>query len=173
MDEKSMEAQILELVCYIWDNYLQLYDGIDEIFLMGVGNAYLGVKALLMNRGTVCRTSLRKIDANGTTDCRSRIAGVVNFVNGALRPVKSDVDPDLSSWYKQNSRVYVDRNHACWFNADYTRKVNKKRFGTVVRSEMAGLNKMMRVHAEEVQEWIMERVVEAQHGDTTEEEKMV
>lgn len=41
-----------ELVCYIWDNYLQLYDSVEEIFLMGVGNAYLGVKMLLISRGT-------------------------------------------------------------------------------------------------------------------------
>lgn len=40
-----------ELVCYIWDNYLQLYDSAPEIFLMGVGNAYLGVKMLLISRG--------------------------------------------------------------------------------------------------------------------------
>jgi histone deacetylase 6 len=53
MDEKSREAQVLELVCYLWDNYLQLLDPIDDIFLMGVGNAYVGVKSLLMNRGEV------------------------------------------------------------------------------------------------------------------------
>jgi hypothetical protein len=40
-----------ELVCYLWDNYLQLIEGEPEIFLMGVGNAYLGVKLLLINRG--------------------------------------------------------------------------------------------------------------------------
>ena len=51
MGEKALEAQVMELVCYLWDNYIQLYDSIDDIFLMGVGNAYLGVKALLMNRG--------------------------------------------------------------------------------------------------------------------------
>lgn len=39
-----------QLVCYVWDNFLQLYDT-DEIFLLGVGNAYLGVKVLLVNRG--------------------------------------------------------------------------------------------------------------------------
>ena len=37
-------------MCYIWDNYLQLYEA-ESIFLMGVGNAYLGVKVLLINRG--------------------------------------------------------------------------------------------------------------------------
>lgn len=37
-------------MCYLWDNFLQLYAA-DEIFLMGVGNAYVGVKLLLINRG--------------------------------------------------------------------------------------------------------------------------
>jgi histone deacetylase 6 len=39
-------------MCYIWDNYLQLYDSVEDIFLMGVGNAYLGIKVLLINRRT-------------------------------------------------------------------------------------------------------------------------
>lgn len=51
VDERTQQAQIQELMCYIWDNYLQLYDNVDDIFLMGVGNAYLGVKLLLINRG--------------------------------------------------------------------------------------------------------------------------
>jgi len=49
--ERSLQQQIQELVCYIWDNYLQLYD-VEELFLLGVGNAYLGVKILLTSRGT-------------------------------------------------------------------------------------------------------------------------
>lgn len=51
MDERALQAQLQELMCYLWDNYLQLYDSADEIFLMGVGNAYLGIKVLLINRG--------------------------------------------------------------------------------------------------------------------------
>lgn len=39
-----------QLACYLWDNFLQLYET-DEIFLLGVGNAYLAVKVLLINRG--------------------------------------------------------------------------------------------------------------------------
>lgn len=49
--EKILQKQIEELVCYIWDNYLQLYDA-EELFLLGIGDAYLGVKVLLTNRGT-------------------------------------------------------------------------------------------------------------------------
>lgn len=50
-DEKALQAQIQELMCYLWDNYIQLYDSAQEIFLMGVGDAYLGVKVLLISRG--------------------------------------------------------------------------------------------------------------------------
>ncbi|CCT73422.1 related to histone deacetylase A [Fusarium fujikuroi] len=151
--EKALSEQIQTLVCYLWDNYLQLYDA-DHIFFMGVGNAYLGVKVLLLNR-----------------DCKSRISGVVNFANGTLRPVKSEFDSDLSSWYKENSRVYIAGDHACWADPDLTRKVNKRRFGTVVRSPMFGLNKMMAHHAKEAREWILERVEEVADADMTEDEK--
>lgn len=61
-------------------------------------------------------------------------------------------------------------DHACWSDHDLTRKVNKRRFGTVVRSEKFGLNKMMQAHAEQAQDWIMARVTDSA-GDTTEEEK--
>lgn len=96
---------------------------------------------------------------------------MVNFVTGNLRPVKSDIDTDLSSWYKENSRVYVAGDHACWSDHDLTRKVNKRRFGTVVRSPMFGLNKMMQGHATEAQEWIMTRSSDNIDGDTTEDDK--
>lgn len=50
--ERALQEQMQSLICYLWDNYLQLADA-DHIFLMGVGNAYLGVKVLLINRGKV------------------------------------------------------------------------------------------------------------------------
>ena len=102
-------------------------------------------------------------------DVKARITGIVNFVNGNLRPVKSDVDEDLSSWYKQNSQVYVAHDHACWADPDLTRKVMKRRFGAVKRSEVDGLAKMMQQHFLEVKEWITSRTHEG--GDTTEDDK--
>ena len=153
-DERTIQAQVQELMCYIWDNYLQIFDGVEEIFLMGVGNAYLGVKVLLINRNV-----------------KQRIAGVINFVDGnPLRPVKSDTDEQLSSWYKENSRVYVAENHACWADADLTRKVMKRRFGTVIRSHANGLTRMMNEHATDAQRWILER---CEVGTDGEEEMLV
>lgn len=49
--ERELHQQIQTLICYLWDNYLQMFEA-DDLFLMGVGNAYLGVKQLLMNRGS-------------------------------------------------------------------------------------------------------------------------
>ncbi len=95
---------------------------------------------------------------------------MVNFVNGNLRPVKSDVDQELSSWYKDNSQVYVAHDHACWADASLERKVRKKRFGTVIRSSVKGLTRMMTQHAPEVYNWIMERLSDEQPGDTTEDD---
>ncbi|KAF4120950.1 histone deacetylase 6 [Geosmithia morbida] len=152
LNEKELQQQITSLVCYLWDNYIQMFSA-DEIFLMGVGNAYLGVKVLLVNR-----------------ECKERISGIVNFVTGNLRPVKSDIDERLSAWYKDNSRVYVAGDHACWSDPDLMRKVNKRRFGSVVRSPAHGLNRMMRTHAAEAHEWILERVTDHSSGETTEED---
>lgn len=50
-DERTLQTQVQELMCFIWDNYLQLCDNIEDIFLVGVGSAYLGIKVLLINRG--------------------------------------------------------------------------------------------------------------------------
>jgi histone deacetylase 6 len=48
-DERTLLIQIRELMNYIWDNYVQLYEA-EDLFLLGVGNAYLGVKLLLTER---------------------------------------------------------------------------------------------------------------------------
>lgn len=48
-DEKRQETEIKELICFLWDNYLQLYNS-EKIIIMGVGHAYIGIKMLLLNR---------------------------------------------------------------------------------------------------------------------------
>lgn len=48
--EAELQEQTKELVCYLWDNYLEVAETYDVV-LMGVGDSYLGVKMLLTNRG--------------------------------------------------------------------------------------------------------------------------
>ena len=40
-------------MCFVWDNYIQIYDKAEHMFLMGVGNASLAIKMLLLNRGNL------------------------------------------------------------------------------------------------------------------------
>lgn len=106
-----------------------------------------------------------------STDCKSKLSGVINFVTGSLRPIRSDVDESLSLWYKNNSRVYVANDHACWKDPKLENKIKKKRFGTVIRSPETGLNAMMRRHATDAQEFISRRCV-LNGGDTTEDDNV-
>lgn len=115
-------------------------------------------------------TASLQCEADGLPDCRAKIAGIVNFATGNLRPVKSDVDAELSLWYKDNSRIYVAGDHACWTSQELARKVQKRRFGTVVRSPMLGLNQMMQEHADEAQDWIMARVASVSGSESTEDD---
>jgi histone deacetylase 6 len=107
-------------------------------------------------------------------DARSKIAGVLNFVNdNDPRPIKLDADPTLSQWYQQHSRVYVADNHACWADKYLARKVDKKGFGAVMRSSTNGLARMMQEHSSDAQDWILSQLTERQKGgDTTEDDKL-
>jgi len=49
-NEQKLNEQLQELVCYLWDNYLEGYAS-HEIVVMGIGNSYMAVKLLLTNRG--------------------------------------------------------------------------------------------------------------------------
>jgi len=106
---------------------------------MGVGYSYLGVKLLLTSRET-----------------KSRIAAILCFVTGSLRAVRSETDPGLSHWYREHSQVYIAKDHLCWSDENYTRKVRKNRFGKAVESSEDGLNRMLNKHMAASTEWLGE-----------------
>jgi hypothetical protein len=58
MTEAELNNQMKDLFCYLWDNYLEGYAS-NYIVLMGVGDAYLGVKQLLTSRGMFSFVSSR------------------------------------------------------------------------------------------------------------------
>ena len=64
--------------------------------------------------------------------------------------MRSETDANLAHWYKKHSRVFVTADHLCWTDPELARKVTKSRFGRVVKSEVEGLNKMLRKHLREV-----------------------
>jgi histone deacetylase 6 len=157
-----------ELMCYLWDNYLDLHDS-EHVVLMGVGDSYSAVRELLVNRG---KDSLFLLSGFGSAgpgilphaplnhpyvhtltllpESKHKVPLVVSFVSGSLRPVRSETDASLAHWYKKHSRVYVAADHLCWTDPELERKVTKSRFGRVVKSGVEGLNKMLRAHFPEV-----------------------
>lgn len=48
--EMVHRERMKELMCYLWDNYLELHDS-EHVVLMGVGDSYSAVRELLVNRG--------------------------------------------------------------------------------------------------------------------------
>ena len=163
-DPESIENQTKDLLCHLWDHFIAGY-ACDTIVVMGVGNAYIGAKQLLISRGTSL-SSLLCLSAQSTTqetkhtplDARSRIACILSFVTGTLRPVKSETDSQLSPWYKAHSRIYVSPDHSCWTDPDSVKKVRKNRFGGVRQSEVAGLSSMLAYYERQACVWVDEMV---------------
>jgi histone deacetylase 6 len=191
--ENAVQEQTKDLLCYLWDNYFEINPS-SSITLMGVGDAYLGIKQLLTSRGTslpfLPRQTLknRKLTHLPNKDAKSKIPCILSFVIGSLRPVRSETDPFLSTWYKQNSLIYVSPDHACWSDEESSRKVKKQRFGRVVCADIksggaasGGTNpgdveRMLKRYEEDSETFIAEKVEawERERGegdpDETEEE---
>lgn len=132
---------------------------------MGVGDSYLAVKLLLTNRGKFSWQTLHDVQTiaklhASSTDCTHKISSVVNFVNGSLRPVKSDTNTALSVWYKTHSLVFCAADHLCWSDPTLERKVAKNRFGHVIKSTVTGLVRMMLHHKQEVWDFLGRNNVE-------------
>ncbi|KAJ5165675.1 Histone deacetylase superfamily [Penicillium coprophilum] len=138
-EDEDRPSATEELAGYLWDNYIDANQATD-IFLLGVGNAFLGVTNLLINRENLYK----------------RVSGVVSFVSeNAVRAVASHTQTWLSKWYRENSLVFVSNSHGVWNSTD--RKPLSKRYGQVVRSPKSNLNEMLDEHKEEVFNWISER----------------
>ncbi|CZT10489.1 related to histone deacetylase A [Rhynchosporium graminicola] len=146
--ETKMAEQLRTLLCYLWDNYFELNPDA-SLTLMGIGDAYFGIKQLLISRPTTV----------------NKVTGILCFVTGTLRPVKSETDPSLSKWYKANTLLYVSPDHACFADEASARRVRKERFGRVVEADIVvgkgdGVGKMLRRHESDSQSWIKKQVKE-------------
>ncbi|KAM5441706.1 Histone deacetylase hda1 [Microsporum ferrugineum] len=136
-----------QLAEYLWENYIEVNDT-SRIFFMGVGDAFLGLANLLINKERV----------------HTMVSGVICFVaENPVRAVASTTITWLSKWYKeegekQNSIVFVSHRHMVWEGQESNKK-QFKRYGRLVKStEAHTLNEMLINHKEDVFKWIEERV---------------
>lgn len=177
-----MQDQTREIMCYIWDNYLENTRA--SITLLGVGDAYMGIKQLLISRGKNQLSCFARGLANNYVDARYRITGILSFVAGSLRPVRSDVDLDLAAWYKKGSLIYVSPEHACWSDENAIKKIRKARYGRIEKADIDvvgdenGVGKMLNQYRDVACEWMLKRVQQwelenvAEDPDYTDEDSL-
>lgn len=129
-----------KLATYLWENYIEPMPVPPEfkkreIILMGCGHAFHAVARLISESDMVYQS----------------LAGVVGFLaTNPVRPVKSNSNPWISSWYREHSILFVSESHGVW------KRENKvsKRYGTLRKSEGRTLNGVMQLEQDHVWEWI-------------------
>ncbi|KAF2129034.1 hypothetical protein P153DRAFT_357507 [Dothidotthia symphoricarpi CBS 119687] len=142
-DDSTVRAhQTRELATYLWENYVEPYDA-TQVFLMGIGDAYLGLVDLL---------SLNE----NCTEPDSPIACLIGFVaETAIQSIKRPTDDTIASWYFERSRIFVKNSHFAWDPA--RAKKLRRKLGNLVRSPMETLDTMLREHEEEVQSLLLKK----------------
>lgn len=108
-----------------------------------------------------------KLSPNTRIDgSRKKVPSVLSFIDMSLRTVRSETDPQLSVWYRNNSLIFVVPDHVCFTDPDQHRKVTKNRFGQVRGADIDvgnggnPISKMLARHQSDARDWIMEKLAE-------------
>ncbi|KAG5438180.1 hypothetical protein PCANB_003031 [Pneumocystis canis] len=110
-----------ELCIYIWDNYIEMVDAKNIIFI-GVGQGCQGLIYLMEYR-----------------DIYNRVDAIVQFYgNNPLKAI-SGLNDEISDWYFKHSLVLTSNDHPIWNSP----KRIKKRYGRVMRSENNEMSKIL------------------------------
>ncbi|RMZ88982.1 hypothetical protein DV736_g3779, partial [Chaetothyriales sp. CBS 134916] len=143
--------QGLQLANYLWTNYVEaIVDPSTKIFLMGCGNAFHAVARLISESDTVYKS----------------LEGVIGFIaTNPVRPVSNMSNPWVSSWYRDNSRIYVSKTHSVWATKQKSGNLSRK-YGTVVGSEGGTVMSIMQAEEEACWEWIRTKVEEDRDEST-------
>jgi len=151
------QKQAEKLAGYLWENYIEPSD-FENLYFMGVGNAFHGIVKLLCDRGKQpmqLHLALLMQNHPMPESVQQRVTGVIVFIaDNPVRPVHSNENPSLSRWYSQNSRVFVAHQHSLWFKTD--RKMSR-RYGGVEQSPGTRLAEMLILHRQQVFAWVAER----------------
>ena len=143
----------LELATYLWENYIEVQES-THIFLLGIGDAYLGLMNLLNNQES----------------CTDRITFFISFVaETPLNRIRRATNDELvARWFYQRSLIFVAGKHGLWARD----RRPKKKFGTLVESPYNDLNEMLVGHRDQVtqlleqetEDWRVQQPLESQIG---------
>ncbi|KAK9454220.1 hypothetical protein V1511DRAFT_416140 [Dipodascopsis uninucleata] len=125
-DENYNTSVALQDLClYIWDNYLDLSDARNLIFI-GIGDAHAGIVYL-----------------SGHREVRDRVRATIAFTEDeplcAIVPIR---DEFIIDWYYKNSLVLTCNKHPVW-DISNGGKNPRKKFGNVLRTEYDNINELM------------------------------
>ncbi|KIW43996.1 uncharacterized protein PV06_05040 [Exophiala oligosperma] len=135
-----------KLAQYLWENYVEPWDFPGGIVLMGAGTAFHALAKLVSENENVYPSLL----------------GIVGFIStNPIRPIANPSSHWVSHWYRDNSLVYVSQVHSLWKKD----KPPSRKYGRLVRSDASVLNVMMKMHEDDVTEWIKEKVRAAADSD--------
>lgn len=128
VDVRSSSTEIArteagKLANYIWDNYVSSNEFAGGIWLIGAGNAFDAVMKLLCDKDEV----------------HTRVKGVVAFVSKETQlksiMVASNSNQAMINWYRNNTRIYVARDHVIWEKERAEGKKISKRYGRLIATE--------------------------------------
>ncbi|MCJ1307172.1 Histone deacetylase hda1 [Agyrium rufum] len=141
-DEKPPHiAAMEELVVYLWENYIEPNDS-TKVFFLGIGDAYNAVLHLLNTRNE---------------SALQLISGVSAFLSSTtLRRVNDTFVSYLSKWYPQQSLIFLEHTHAVW--RPEREKRPSRKFGTLVKSDVDGLNAMLLHHKSDFETFVQKKI---------------
>ncbi|KAI6249026.1 Histone deacetylase [Erysiphe necator] len=149
LSESDLSNISREVLCYIYDNYIEPHSPATalkpptSLTILGVGHAHIGIRQLLISR-----------------DCRQIVTSILCFVNGSLKPVRSEMDLGLAAWYRNNSRIYINENHPVWDNDESVKSVHKMRYGDVFKAKGCNsINSMLRLFYLEATTYMARKII--------------
>ncbi|KAK9470821.1 uncharacterized protein V1510DRAFT_244261 [Dipodascopsis tothii] len=135
-DQYNAQNAVQDLCLYIWDNYLELTD-VRNIIFIGAGDACAGLVYLMGHR-----------------EVKERVKASISFVGGtSIRAIVPLVDEYIVDWYYKNSLVYANASHPIWDPSNNGGKKPRKKFGNVIKTETESIARAMADMYEEAVEF--------------------
>ncbi|KAK9247032.1 hypothetical protein V1506DRAFT_486693 [Lipomyces tetrasporus] len=121
----NVQVALQDLCLYVWDNYLDLSDARNFVFV-GVGDACGGLVYLLGHR-----------------EVRDRVRAAIAFAGTKpLSPIVPIMDEFITDWYYKNSLVLTSANHPMWEQSNGGKNPRKK-YGNVQRTQYETMNELL------------------------------
>ncbi|KAK9464085.1 uncharacterized protein V1516DRAFT_100484 [Lipomyces oligophaga] len=122
-EDYNAQAAMQDLAVYVWDNFLELSDAKDIVFI-SVGSAAAAVVYLLGHR-----------------EVRERVRGSVTFLGSKpVVPIIPAGDDYIIDWYHKCSMVLTFQNHSMWTEGKNPRR---KKYGGLQKTEYNDMYELM------------------------------